>query len=99
MTRLPRSKTNPFRVLCLALFGRHDWISRYNNGHEVHVSLQLGPLGRALRIPSERLRDYLEWLHERGYARELDLQRGRARLIVRIPDTFNWAVESEEPAG
>lgn len=83
----------------MALFGRQDWISRYNDGLDTQVQIQHGPLGRALHVQSERLREYLVWLLDKGYIRDLEMFRGRSVFTVRNPSTWNWHVVPEESAG
>ncbi len=96
VTRRPRTKTNPFRILAYALFARQDWVSRLQDGDELHVCLQNTGMRLALGIQSERFRSYLQWLQQRGYIRDLHLSRGRSEFAVRNAGTWNWCGESDD---
>lgn len=96
--RRPRTKTNPFRILTYSLYGKQEWISRFQTGLDTDISLKLGPARRALGIQSERFREHLSWLEARGYLRDLELGRGWAFFTVRNPSTWNWNGEYDEPA-
>lgn len=50
-----------------------------------------------LALQSERNLDYLKWLAEHGYIRDLRFPAtGHAEFVVRSPSTWNW---SEPPDG
>lgn len=85
-----KSRTVPFRVLAAAMFANHEAISRRNDGIDLYVHMTLSPIQRRLSIPSSRLREYLEWLQERGYIRDLSLRFNQADFLIRLPDDWNW---------
>lgn len=64
-----RHRLNPFKVLCLVLYGNYEFLLV---GQDGLISIENSPFARILRVPNCRLREYLEWLAHWGYIRDLD---------------------------
>lgn len=82
MTSLPKHRLNPFKVLCLLLYGTYDFVSW--NGLEAEI--QVGPFARHIRVKNDRFKEYLQWLETYGYVLDLKLGYGVARLRVLPPE-------------
>lgn len=79
----PRQRRlNPFKILCVILFSDTDFITW--NSKEA-VSVRLGPLSRAMGMPSYRVREYLIWLDYNHYISQLELEYGSADFILKLP--------------
>jgi ribonuclease HI len=90
LSKLQRTKTNPFRILVYALTAQQNWVSRYQTGSQTQVTIQHTPIRVALRLSASRFRTYLEWLEAAGYIRELRMETGRSSFVVPNAGTWNW---------
>lgn len=84
--RIRRHRQNPMKVLVILLYARHTWITNQGGGR---VKVSLAPLSRLLRVPSSRLREYLEWLEQLGYLEELRIARTTATVTIRRPTLWD----------
>lgn len=83
---MERSKTrkhrlNPFKVLCLLLYGEFDFMT-YQDG-ATHV--EVGPFARHIRVKNDRFKEYLQWLETYGYITDLELGYGVAQFRISPP--------------
>lgn len=88
----------PHKLLDFALFGEHLAISRMVDGVDVHIRLNTATIRRLLGIRAQATRLHLRWLNDRGYIRNLQLRRGRASFVCRLPSTYNWTGIVEKSA-
>lgn len=83
----------PYKLLVLVLWSKHNWISRTENGR---VSVQLGPAARCWKMPSSRVRSYLQQLSDARLITDLVLRYGSASF--KVPDMpFTAPVDTLEP--
>lgn len=75
-------KLNPFKVLCLILYGSYDFIV----WEEDYAEISIGPFARLLQVKNDRLKEYLQWLHSFEYLNEVHFVRGTAFIRLRIPE-------------
>lgn len=79
----PRQKhLKPFKVLCVILFNETEYITWNSNKN---VKVLLGPLSRSIATPNYRVREYLIWLENNYYIRDLQLNYGNAQFSVNLP--------------
>lgn len=74
-------RLHPYKILALLLYGDYEWVVW--DGPQ--ATIKLGGLSRLLRIQSERLREHLSWLAERGYLASCTFDSGMASVEVRMP--------------
>ena len=79
--RLPRHKFNPFKIMCVLLYGDHPFI-RWDQDR---VVLGNGSMARLFKVPNSRMREYLEWLEKMGYITELEFSYGKSEFRIVIP--------------
>ena len=78
-----RHRLNPFKLLCLVLYGDYDFVSWAAEGQ---VELRNGPMARLMRVPNSRLKEYLEWLSHWNYIESLETDEyGVSRFQVNVP--------------
>lgn len=94
----PRGKTNPFRVLSYSLYARTAWVTRrvvadgVNGTGETQVRLEHGGICRALNFYSaSQLAEYLEWLEQGGWIRDLAVERGASHFVIPHPRSWGGA--------
>ena len=84
MATVRKHRLNPFKVLCLLLYGDYDFVRWTDTGH---IEIDNGPFARHLRVPNHRLKEYLEWLAHWDYILELDTDNyGVSTFKVVIPE-------------
>ena len=80
-----RHRTNPFKLLCLLLYGSYSWATW--NG--LSVTFHNTEMLRVLRVPVDRLKEYCLWLHFHNYIDEVEFRRGYTTVTVKVPQNLN----------
>lgn len=82
----PKNRLVASKVVVLLLYGSFEWLERKADGL---IQVRLGPLARAVRISSVRLRETLSHLRSLGLILEIDLAYNKALIRLRKPPTFD----------
>lgn len=86
-----RRRLIPYKILAHLLYGQHTWLSRLPGGK---VKVETGPLGRSLRVTSNRLGEHFDWLLLNGLIEEVETpQRGQRIVTLKTPLGMDEAVE------
>jgi hypothetical protein len=79
----PKRRNAPFRVLTLILYAPPSKaLVELGDGT---IRLDRLPAARQLQMGPDRLRECLQWLHERAYITLLASERGRSTLRIEPP--------------
>jgi len=87
MTVTRRHKVNPLKIMCILLYGEHEFV-RWEGST---TTIMNGPMARHVRVPNSRLREYLRWLEAAGYITELDMTYGSSTFQVVPPPALERA--------
>jgi len=86
MATVRKHRLNPFKVLCVLLYGECSFVTWTELGI---VEVRNGPFARLLRVPNYRLKEYLEWLAHWSYITELDTDTyGISTFRISIPENL-----------
>jgi hypothetical protein len=92
-----KHKYAPYRLLTYVQFGLDDAIARSVDADgDVHISMQTGPIARAMRLRTGRLGDAVKWLEQYGLIR--DLERWIGGCAFTVPAVQSWNASGLEPS-
>ena len=83
-----KHRTNPFKLLCLLLYGSYNWANWSSDTVTIHNTEML----RILRTSVDRLKEYCLWLKLHGYVDEVEFRRGYTTLKINKPQNLNLEV-------
>lgn len=80
--KLPRNRLQPHKIVTTLLWHDFEWAT-WTGSNTVEV--RTGPMARALRLTSHRLREHFDWLVLNGYLASAATDYGKAVLVFVPP--------------
>jgi hypothetical protein len=84
--RKVKGRLAPLKLLTLLMYAPQVYCETWNDGR---LTMKLGPIARAMRCSTGRVREHLEWLAVRAYIYDLELTHGACSFAIRYPGVFS----------